>query len=231
MPVEFWAKSTTDEQPGISVFEHMRNVGHVARALACVAPDLLTRFQMGVAEVGVLAALHDLGKISPGFQRKCTAWLECNGLTDVARSWAWDTTMEGDHGAVTHAVVQRFLTSMGMKRRSAKYLAAVLGGHHGRLHRLSDRGFKPQKSFVEPNSGIDCDAKRDAAARSDRQTDFDVRRAQLYCNHPVRHAHGQATNEAELSDPLVTDHLLQLNGNNVDKLDENPRACSWAKSK
>jgi len=141
MQVEFWAKTTADGQPVISVFELMRNVGDVARALACTTPDLLTRLQMGVAEVGVLAALHDLGKISSGFQGKCEAWLESNGVIDVARRWAWDTAMEADHGAVTHAVVQRFLSSTGVKRVSAKYLAAVLGGHHGRLQRPNDRGF------------------------------------------------------------------------------------------
>lgn len=166
MQMEFWAKTTADEHPGISVFEHMRNVGYVACALAYDAPDLLTRFQMGVTEVGALAALHDLGKISPGFQRKCRIWLEINGVIDVARRWVWDTTLEADHGAVTHAVVQRFLTSMGVNRRSAKYLAAVLGGHHGRLQRPNDRGFKPEKPFSEPNSGIGWDEECDAAARS-----------------------------------------------------------------
>ncbi len=166
MQVEFWAKTTADEQPGMSVFEHMTNVGYVAHALACVAPELLTRFQMEVAEVAVLAGLHDLGKISPGFQRKCKAWLEINGVIDVARRWAWDTTMEADHGAVTHAVVQRFLVGTGMKRRSAEYLAAVLGGHHGRIQRPNGRGFKPAKPFSEPHSGIKWEEECDAAARS-----------------------------------------------------------------
>ena len=166
MQVKFWAKTTSDAQPGISVFEHMKKVGAVACVLAQANPELLSRFQMGVAEVGALAALHDLGKISPGFQRKCKVWLESSGVLDVARRWTWDTTMEADHGAVTHAVVQRFLTSTGMKRRSAKYLAAVLGGHHGRLQWPSDRGFKPNKEISEENSGIDWDGERNAAARA-----------------------------------------------------------------
>ena len=50
MKVEFWAKTTPDEQPGISVSAHMANVGYVARCLAEIAPDLLHRFQIGAAE-------------------------------------------------------------------------------------------------------------------------------------------------------------------------------------
>lgn len=166
MQVEFWAKTTTDGQPGISVFEHMENVGHVARCLAQADPDLLKRFRVGPAEVGALAALHDLGKISPGFQQKCEAWLEANGLTEIARSWSWNTTLEANHGGVTHAVVQQFLQSAAMKRRSAKYVAAILGGHHGRLNWPNDRGFKPKKPFSEQRSGIDWHGECNAAARA-----------------------------------------------------------------
>jgi CRISPR-associated endonuclease/helicase Cas3 len=82
-PPYFWAKTTPDGQPGISVFRHMANVGDVASCLAMAAPDLLRRFQVRAAEAGAMAALHDLGKISPGFQQKCAAWLERNRLQDT----------------------------------------------------------------------------------------------------------------------------------------------------
>jgi hypothetical protein len=49
--VEFWAKTTLGEQPGISVLAHMANVGGVARCLVEITPDLLNRFQIGAAEV------------------------------------------------------------------------------------------------------------------------------------------------------------------------------------
>ncbi|MDY0275091.1 MAG: hypothetical protein RBR42_06585 [Desulfomicrobium sp.] len=32
--IHFWAKTTADGLPGISVGKHMRNVGHVAQLLA-----------------------------------------------------------------------------------------------------------------------------------------------------------------------------------------------------
>src|SRR6266540_6445846 len=106
----FWAKTTQEEKPGLSVYDHMANVGNVARAIAETSPELLDRFHMKSSLVGALAALHDLGKISPGFQRKCEAWLEENGLTNIARNGVWDTAMESDHGKVSHSAIQTFLS-------------------------------------------------------------------------------------------------------------------------
>jgi CRISPR-associated endonuclease/helicase Cas3 len=91
--VLFWAK-TADDQPGISVYEHMLNVGCVAQCLAEVSPELLERFKLDANVVGALSALHDLGKISPGFQRKCAAWLELNGLVEIDRNNSWVTGTE-----------------------------------------------------------------------------------------------------------------------------------------
>ena len=42
----FWAKTTADGSPGLSVREHMLNVGSVAQCLAAVAPELLVRFHL-----------------------------------------------------------------------------------------------------------------------------------------------------------------------------------------
>lgn len=68
----FWAKTTSDGNPGISVYDHMVNVGCVARCMAEMSPEILERFHLRSTEVGALAALHDIGKISPGFQ--CDRW-------------------------------------------------------------------------------------------------------------------------------------------------------------
>jgi CRISPR-associated endonuclease/helicase Cas3 len=176
--VKFWAKTTSDEKPGISVSQHMANVGCVARCLAEIAPDLMERFQIWAAEVGALAALHDLGKISPGFQQKCAAWLEANGIQNIAQNWAWETAMESDHGKVTHAAVQNFLASNGTNNRTAKFLSAVLGGHHGRLNPPSDRGFRPDKQISEKHTGIDWDKERNDAASAIREM-FDANLAGL----------------------------------------------------
>src|SRR3990167_1871714 len=103
MMVDFWAKTTRDNRPGMSVFEHMVNVGSVARSMVEATPGLLNIYQLEPSLVGAVAALHDLGKISPGFQRKCEAWLEERGLLEIARDGVWDTAMESHHGKVTHA--------------------------------------------------------------------------------------------------------------------------------
>ena len=68
--------------------------------------------------------------------------------------------MEPDHGKVTHAAVQDFLVSNGTNRRTAKFLSAALGGHHGRLNPPNDRGFKPGKQISEQHAGIDWDRER-----------------------------------------------------------------------
>lgn len=87
---DFWAKTTSDGNPGISVYDHMVNVGCVARCLAETSTVILELFHLRSSVVGALAALHDVGKISPGFQRKCEAWLEENGLAKIASDGCWD---------------------------------------------------------------------------------------------------------------------------------------------
>jgi len=156
----FWAKTTPEGKPGISVYDHMVNVGCVARCIAETSPEILERFHLTSAAVGALAALHDLGKISPGFQRKCEAWLEEIGLAKVARNGCWDTAMESDHGKVSHSAIQAFLSEAGMDRQTAKFASALLGAHHGRLTPPNDRRYRPQKLMSDSASQIDWDSAR-----------------------------------------------------------------------
>ena len=93
-----WAKTTEDGQPGISVRDHCLNVGCVAEALAGRA----------AARCPTLAALHDVGKVSPGFQRKCEPWLVQHGLRDRALKETW-SMREGDHAKVSQYTVQGLL--------------------------------------------------------------------------------------------------------------------------
>ncbi len=164
---EFWAKTTNNGKPGISVYEHMLNVGCVARCIADICPELLELFHLRSNEIGALAALHDLGKISPGFQRKCEAWLEQYGLLNVALNGRWDA-METNHGAASHSAVQDFLIQGGMSRNSAQYLSAVLGAHHGRLRPPNPRGIRPPFEIgliTEDSSGIRWAEERQTSAR------------------------------------------------------------------
>lgn len=160
----FWAKTTPEGKPGISVYDHMLNIGYVALHLAEMMPELLNQFQLSSSTVGALAALHDLGKISPGFQRKCEAWLEENNLKKIDRNGCWDRGMESDHGKVSHAIIQAFLSETGCDRNTAKFVSSVLGAHHGRLTPPDDRGYRPGQ-ISESASQIDWNAERKANAQ------------------------------------------------------------------
>ena len=157
---KYWAKTTPEGTPGLSVYDHMVNVGCVARCIAESFPKILERFHLRSAEMGALAALHDIGKISPGFQRKCKKWLEANDLVTVDRNCCWDTAMQSNHGKVSHAAIQTFLAESGIDRKSTKYLSTVLGAHHGRLTPPNDRGYRSDKAISETNSHIDWDGTR-----------------------------------------------------------------------
>jgi CRISPR-associated endonuclease/helicase Cas3 len=164
----FWAKTTPEDKPGISVYDHMLNVGCVARCIAEAFPALLAHFQMEPSVVGALAALHDLGKISPGFQQKCEAWLEENGLANTARNWRWDSAMELDHGKVSHSAIQEFLVQKGISIEAAQYLSTVLGAHHGKIKYLPNaRGIRPPliRQITDNSSGIDWNGERQRCAQ------------------------------------------------------------------
>lgn len=158
--MEFWAKTTIDGHPGISVMEHMLNTGRVAQIMAERCLPFLKSSNLEPADIGGFAALHDIGKLSPGFQRKCEKWLELNNLLRIDRNYGWDASMEADHGKVTHAAVQSALVEQGMARASAKYVGAILGAHHGKVkHCPDDRGWR-LPGISESASGIDWDLER-----------------------------------------------------------------------
>lgn len=164
--IEFWAKTTPEGKPGISVYDHMVNVGSVARCIADASPKILERFNLQAPVVGALAALHDLGKISPGFQQKCVDWLRENDLLKIALNGCWDTVMERDHGKVSHYAIQAFLLEKGIDGDAAKYGSCVLGAHHGRLNPVNDRGYRPPGLLSDAASRIDWDCERINNARA-----------------------------------------------------------------
>ena len=62
------AKTTPSDKPGLSVQEHCGHVGAVAEALLHRLPDAAKRLIPD--DVISLVALHDIGKVSPGFQKR-----------------------------------------------------------------------------------------------------------------------------------------------------------------
>lgn len=117
-PRECWAKTLPDGCPGVSVRDHALNVG-------CVAEALISRLPPSVRELlpagaATLAALHDVGKISPGFQQQCAAWSGRN------KDWFKpDAGSEQRHGVVTGVVLYEY------SRSRWHNLASAVGAHHG----------------------------------------------------------------------------------------------------
>jgi CRISPR-associated endonuclease/helicase Cas3 len=74
-----------------------------------------------------LVALHDVGKISPGFLVKCPVWLAQLNLGAVAakENWAND---QSNHALVSQWTLQQLFRSSKLHGWSA-----VVGAHHGRL--------------------------------------------------------------------------------------------------
>lgn len=124
--VEFWAKTTKEGLPGISVSDHCFNVGCVAEELIRVLPNSLQDLLPDGA--ATLAALHDIGKISTGFQSKCQAWLDQCGLTEAALRERWRTHSESDHAKISQYFLQCALKPLGLN-----LWAVAVGIHHGRL--------------------------------------------------------------------------------------------------
>jgi CRISPR-associated endonuclease/helicase Cas3 len=137
--LEFWAKTTDDDQPGLSVFHHMLNVGNVAYQIALHKQSLLPNFRLKPSTIAVMAGCHDLGKISQNFQSKCPAWLKQNGLTDTSVAEGWQYC-EKKHAKVSQFTVQNLLLdAYKLECESAYYWAVAVGAHHGYLHRPTER--------------------------------------------------------------------------------------------
>ncbi len=104
------------KKPGVSVETHCRIVGHVAR-------ELLSRLPVWLREClfpdgsELIAAAHDVGKVSPTFQEKIyrdigTKLGLINPAMDKEIGWHW---------AVSYATVTQ----------CPKYIPEILGRHHG----------------------------------------------------------------------------------------------------
>lgn len=125
---DFWAKTTKDGSPGISVRDHCLNVGCVAEALiARLSPQVLELLPNGAA---TLAALHDVGKISAGFQSKCGKHLERQGCVEIALKEGWASGLaDRDHAKLSQWYLQQV-----MPQSPVQYWSVAAGVHHGTFY-------------------------------------------------------------------------------------------------
>ena len=119
----YWAKTTPEGQPGISVRDHCLNVGCVGEALRDALPPALKKLLPQGAVT--LVATHDVGKISPGFLVKCPVWLAQFNLGAVAAKENW-ANHQSNHALVSQWTLQRLFPSSKLHGWSA-----VVGAHHG----------------------------------------------------------------------------------------------------
>ena len=110
-----------------ALWEHSLGLGmrkHVAEALGCDDAQSRSTFMFW-------AALHDLGKASPAFQRRfppAIPALEAQGLS-FERQFSGDEG--GWHGLISAWALPPLLETWGAPRLLARALARGLGGHHG----------------------------------------------------------------------------------------------------
>lgn len=130
--IHFWAKTVRDNQgiewPGISVADHCLNVGCVAEAIIDSLPARVRGLLPGPdgRAAALLAALHDVGKITVGFQIKCPAWRSSVALPPCSIG-------EVALSVTDHAFVSQAFLQMVWPAPTQTYQWAIaVGAHHGR---------------------------------------------------------------------------------------------------
>ena len=123
--MECRAKTCPDGSPGTSVFDHCRYAGYVAEALLAFLPEPL-RKQLP-SETPFLVSLHDIGKVSPGFEGKY--------FIDFLREKAPEWALEFSNGGVTtsHAIVGARSLQRLFGLPAGHAILEVVASHHGFL--------------------------------------------------------------------------------------------------
>lgn len=125
--------------PGRRVIDHCQIVGEVARALLLRFPDWLRKSLLPDGSE-LVAAAHDVGKVSPTFQKKIYAALSGRNETILSALKEFNPETEkqwGGHAGVSQAAVEAF--------NVGGYIPQVLGQHHG---------FSPNLSIRQANSEV-----------------------------------------------------------------------------
>jgi len=152
----FWGKAQKDGHWHPALL-HMLDVGLVAEALLHVSlsqtavrrvsESLGLSIHTLLAWLPFLVGAHDLGKISPGFQRKVERL--CNRVRRAGFPFVGN--LESDHSLVTRVALSELLEQAGvwsvLQTLDARRLTAAVAAHHGSFHRADQtQRYRPRKS-------------------------------------------------------------------------------------
>ncbi len=133
--VECRGKTCADGLPGTTVFDHCRYAGVVAEALYALLPKSV-KFLYPVSP-GLMVSLHDLGKVSPGFQGKYFMPV----LSKFSPSWAKICQNMGAN--TNHAEVGAEALRVVFESQDKAPVIQAIAAHHGyrpqKIDMLSDR--------------------------------------------------------------------------------------------
>ncbi len=126
-------------KPGRQVLSHCQIVGEVARALILRMPHWL-RDELFPDGAELIAAAHDIGKVSPTFQKKIHTSLsqKDEGVLSALKAFNSETEKQwGGHPGVSQATAEA--------QKLGRYIPEILGQHHG---------FSPNLAMYQANSEV-----------------------------------------------------------------------------
>ena len=132
------AKTEGSGNPGMTVLEHCLAAGYTASAIASQFPflDSIGLFPPGYESV---AALHDIGKISPSFQLKIAYALNAEDRDGLISQLGLEGCEGNDihHSTISYSALRDVL---------GKDIAYIEGSHHGYLR---DNRYLVSSTYVE----------------------------------------------------------------------------------